>query len=378
MKKGWETWGRLTIGWAGLLFSCSSALPAQDPCLTLSLACWTNGQIQLTLAGESSVIYVIEASPDLQNWTPVATNDDASTTRLLTLDATDSGGFFRAFRAQLTAAAGAIIALNNVNLLGGTNITIDSFNSAIGPYDMLTNRNANGDVASLNGIINVQNAHIYGHIRTGPNGSYTIGTDGIVGDLNWAGPGVEPGWYENSSQPSIPDVTPPYDPSGCPPPTVIVTSSNTLWVLGSSKYAIGDLTLNSGDQMKVLGNATLYVTGSITMKASGNNTSSIMIEPGASLRLFVGGANATFQQVNTSDLAPTFQYFGLPGNSNLTWQGNSTFTGCIYAPEAAFVMGGGGNYTYVFQGACVVNSFTLNGHFAFHYDENLRSSGSTR
>jgi hypothetical protein len=38
-------------------------------------------------------------------------------------------------------------------------------------------------------------------------------------------------------------------------------------------------------------------------------------------------------------------------------------------------LGGGGTDLYDFQGACVVDSITLNGHFSFHYDENLTKKG---
>ncbi len=373
MKKGWKVWGRLAVGCACLLFPLSTALAAQDPCLSLALACATNGQVQLALHGTSGVTYVLETSPDLQNWTPVVTNSDASNTRLLTFDVIDSGGFFRASSSQLSPTTGAIVAINNVNF-SGNNITVDSYDSSLGPYDTVTNRSANGDVSSIVGVINVQNANIYGHIRTGPNGAFSIGPSGIVGDLDWTGPGIEPGWYDNNFQPCIPDVVPPYNPTNSTPPPMTLSNRYTLWFLGSSHYAVSDLTMHAGDQMNVLGNATLYITGNLIMNSSGNNVSSINIFPGASLKLYVGGTNAVLQQVNAAGPASTFQFFGLPGNTSLTWQGNATFTGCVYAPEAAFTMSGGG----IYQGACVVNSVALIGQFSFHYDENLSRVGPTR
>jgi len=62
---------------------------AQDACLSLGLPAWTNNRIQFSLRGESRVRYVIEASSDLQSWTPVATNYDASMTRVITSAAAD-------------------------------------------------------------------------------------------------------------------------------------------------------------------------------------------------------------------------------------------------------------------------------------------------
>jgi hypothetical protein len=38
-------------------------------------------------------------------------------------------------------------------------------------------------------------------------------------------------------------------------------------------------------------------------------------------------------------------------------------------------MGGGGTTPYDFVGAGVVGSATMNGHFRFHYDENLTRGG---
>jgi hypothetical protein len=55
--------------------------------------------------------------------------------------------------------------------------------------------------------------------------------------------------------------------------------------------------------------------------------------------------------------------------------GNGAYIGTVYAPEAALTFNGGGNTTLDFQGACVVKSATLNGHFNIHYDVNLSRIG---
>jgi hypothetical protein len=56
----------------------------------------------------------------------------------------------------------------------------------------------------------------------------------------------------------------------------------------------------------------------------------------------------------------------------VTWAGNDNFVGTVYAPQAVFTMGGGGSGIYDYQGACVVYEVVMNGHFNFHYDENLK------
>ncbi len=288
------------------------------------------------------------------------------------------------------AFGGGIVALQNVTL-GGNKINIDSFDSSIGFYNTVvngvTNRHANGDVASMYGIVNVQSSVINGHLFTGPTGSYKVNS-GVVGDLNYtadkANNGtIEDGWYKNDFNINMPDVLPPYSASSYGPPATLVTSSNTMWFLGSSRYVvIGDLVLNSGDEMDVLGNATLYVTGNVVMKSSGTKSSMINISTGSSLKIYVGGPSATFQMVNTAGdpsnpagYAAQFQYYGLPNNTSLTWQGNSTYIGALYAPEALFTLGGGGANNYDYQGACAVNAVNINGNFNFHYDENLKRRG---
>ena len=70
------------------------------------------------------------------------------------------------------------------------------------------------------------------------------------------------------------------------------------------------------------------------------------------------------------------------GAGGKTWHAylsaNAAFVGCIYCPNAAFTLGGGGNNAYDFVGASVSNTVKLNGHFKFHYDENLRRIGPGR
>ena len=49
-----------------------------------------------TLQGQSNVTYVIECSPDLVNWTPVATNYDTVDIRYLSVPAPCAISFFQA------------------------------------------------------------------------------------------------------------------------------------------------------------------------------------------------------------------------------------------------------------------------------------------
>lgn len=350
--------------------SLVGAVAAQDSFLTLDSPVETNGQFQFTLKCQSGATYFIEDSEDLQNWITILTNADWSSNRVLAVDISKVLSFYRARRGAPAIVSPwpivAVIAKNGVTLKGN-NIVFDSFNSTNsnystgGAYDF-SKREANGNIISGVGNISVGNAEIKGKLYTGPTGGYTIAS-GSVGDLSWASSGVEQGWaITNYVLNDFLDVVAPYStgfiPSGL--------GTNKYVLMGNTSYFLpGDLVLQSGETMLVNGvGATLYVVSNLTMAAS----SAINFSPGASLRLYVGG-NAAFGQVNNSGMAADFRYFGLAGNTAITWSGPGSYIGTIYAPEAVLAFAGGSPYSSDFSGACMVNSCTINGKFAIHCDE---------
>jgi Tfp pilus assembly protein PilX len=263
--------------------------------------------------------------------------------------------------------------------LKGNSLTVDSYDSSDpnhstnGIYNPAT-RLAGGDVATVGGLIDVQNANIYGKLLTGPSASYSIGAGGQVGDLNWVS-GVEPGWYENDFNMPIRDVSPPYTTGVAPGPG---TGTNTYIINSGDYYVNADFVIQNNQTLYVAGNARLYVTGNFTMKAQ--NGSFITIAPGASLKLYVGSPTGTavtaqLAQVNPGGTASSFQLYGLPTLTTISWSGNGSYMGTVYAPEANLTAGGGGSAIYDFQGSVVCNTVSMNGHFNFHYDENLRRNG---
>ena len=311
------------------------------------------------------------ATIDVSGLTPVITSTGQTTVPPM------SGTISRTVRVttSLSALFGVgMAAILSVDLKGNT-IAIDSYDSGdplhstpTGMYDPAT-RKAGGDVASPGGLVQVGNANINGKIWTGPYApTPTTGPGGFAGDLNWTGPGIEPGWWKNDFNQEFPDVPAP-DTTGWLTPT---SSATNTYVLGNGNYILpSSLTLKTGDNMLVAGNATLYVPGNVNM----SGTSYINITTGASLKIIVAGSSAGFTYVNTVGNAGTFAYYGLPSNTSLTWSGNAQYVGTIYAPEATFTLGGGGNNTMDYQGACVVLSVTMNGKFNFHFDENLKRKG---
>jgi hypothetical protein len=271
----------------------------------------------------------------------------------------------------------------NVDLKGNY-IWTDSFDSldpnysTNGRYDV-SKRKAGGDIASTGGIINVQNANVMGTLYTGPGGSYTVGSQGSVGDVAWVlggNNGVQPGHYKNDFNVDFPDALPPYQ-NALPPSGDTISGTNYTWVLGNNDYMYTDskgASFKTGDRILVTGKARIYVTGDFTMQGQ----SSLTIAAGASLEMYVGGANTAIGTINNAGTCSTFSYFGSPANTSISLSGNDSFLGSIYAPNASLTMSGGGSSTFDYQGACAVSQINMNGHFNFHFDENLKRSGPMR
>jgi len=165
---------------------------------------------------------------------------------------------------------------------------------------------------------------------------------------------------------------------------VNVGGTNYNFVLNGGRYeVIGSQGLTGN--VLVQGNAILYVPYGSSLSFSGSDK--ITIAPGASLKLFVGCATASWSGnaaiVNQNLSIPAthdvgalhFQYYGLPTNTQLNMTGNAAFTGVIYAPSANLKLGGGGNNHYDLVGSTVTQTVTMNGHMNFHYDEALKDWG---
>jgi hypothetical protein len=123
----------------------------------------------------------------------------------------------------------ALVARDSIQL-NGNGIRTDSFDSSDpawstnGIYDP-TRFKSNGDIAvngsvENGGTIAIDNADIFGHVSTGPNGTVALGPNGGVGDATWqaSNDGIQPGYRASDMNVSFPDVTCPYSggwtPSG--------------------------------------------------------------------------------------------------------------------------------------------------------------------
>lgn len=142
------------------------------------------------------------------------------------------------------------------------------------------------------------------------------------------------------------------------------------YALGTGNYQMTTLNMSGSAKMIVRGDAVLYVLGNLSFTGQ----SELIIAPGASLKLYVGGPSANFAGNGINNLtadATKFSYYGLPGNTSVSISGNASVTGVIYAPNADLTLSGGGKDSYDLVGATVTKSVKMNGHFKFHYDEFL-------
>jgi len=273
--------------------------------------------------------------------------------------------------------------------LKGNNIATDSFDSGDpaystgGLYDP-AKRKDKGDVASNQDIINsinIGNAQIMGRTYTGPGGTVAIGPNGSVGDMAWVlggNTGIQTGHLTDDMNVrlqalSLPAATWLPIPSGR---TINgKTYSHVIDVSGDYRASAlsGSVYINTNV------NARIHITSSVSLTGTGDE---IRLSPvGTKVELYMSGTTFTVKGngvVNETGLAENFLYFGMPSNTAVEFAGNGAFTGAIYAPQAEFTLGAGGNNAIDFVGASVTRSVSMNGHFNFHYDEALSRIGDDR
>jgi hypothetical protein len=274
---------------------------------------------------------------------------------------------------------------------GDTNYSTTSLYNATQKRSILydsTKRKAGGDVATNNTLTNsnlsVGNADVAGHIITGPNGTYSIGPNGTVGDIPWITTykGIKPGWAKNDMNVVFDDVTLPSNASWLP------TGASGSGMGGSETAPDGNSynhVFTIGGDYIVSDSGTIYVATNVTvrLKATVNSFSPNKIYvagTGASsgkMTTYLTGTSATLktEHVTQSGKAANMVFMGLPSVTSISYNGNGDFTGVIYSPQADFQLNGGGSSTWDFIGASVTKLVQMNGHYHFHYDEDLKRNG---
>ena len=357
---------------AVLFVSTLSLRASQDPYLILSAPRWTNGQLQFVLAGEANVSYTIEGSSNLVTWLPLATNNVTNVTRLINVLPVGENGFYRASRAPIPLRGFALAARQGIYLKGNS-ILIDSYDSSDpnystgGRYDPGKAKD-NGNMAVTNtaqNSLNVGNAEVIGRVYVPDFDVIQIGPNGSVGSFSWVDggmKGIEPGRaIQERYYFGWPDVSDP-SPSGTVPSGGNIGGTNYQYILTFGTYAVSSLT----------GNLLVQESASATLLVTDTLHGNIYMASGATLRLYAGAASATLSTIVNSGTPANFQYYGLPGNTNLTCT-STEHVGTIYAPNAAIHFG-----VTQFEGACLAMSVEANGAFRFHCDEYLTGTGGTR
>ena len=262
----------------------------------------------------------------------------------------------------------AFAAIKNIQM-NGNGLSADSYNSSNpalstnGQYDP-NKTSTNGNVASVNGPVTIGNHSIAGNLYLGPNVSSSVTAGQVSGSI-----------YTNYNV-DFPDVV---------LPTTTWLPAPTSGGGGKQGSQIHDFTV-SGDYF-VSDTLDLQVEPGVIARVRVDSTSfspsnvNILSTNGLSGTLLIYqvsgsgsmGGNVSVQSGKPSNLF----YYGLPGVTSITYGGNSSFIGVIYAPEADLTLNGGGNGNGLI-GSSVTKTITMNGHYNFHFDENLLSSGPSR
>lgn len=341
-----------------VLVSSTNTLPR------LTAGAVTNGQIRLSLQCQIGTRCVIESSPDLANWTPVATNNDYTSSRLVTLPAPADVSFYRAARDPMPLFAYALAARGYIDLKGLGTMT-DSWNS----HDPNQSNNGfyngyfgtNGDMASMNGFVSIGNKTIVGDLYLGSSGPVIIASGGNV-----------TGQIYTDSDIYFPDVSlPTRDTNGNAIVWVPAPGNSSAHAITNSGYYIisdsGTISVEPGAVVALDIKQASFNLSSMTIKGGTTNAATLVIyqESGsASLgETTIGGAGNSRPE--------NCVYFGLPGVTQIVIASSSTFVGAIYAPEAAVTFSGGSGGANNFIGSCIGNTITVNSNFQFHFDESL-------
>lgn len=329
---------------------------------------------------------IAEATITLANGMRVSRQVYIEMTQGTSSNPTQGGGFF----------ANGITAKNTLEF-SGNGQQMDSFRSSVNPLghtdildiynDQVTTtilgHNLAGGNCSIatNSVtltdISVGDADIYGSLATGAASGSTpisdiVGPNGSIyngatqpGDPTFDGridtAFVAYDFYANLPDPEAPDME--------DPETTI--SGKSIGATGTdSEYHISGLNVSGKNTYTVKGNVTLVVDGDFQISGKG----SVALEEGATLKLFVSGKTQITGNGLANAGAPQNVIIYSTGTGDVHLGGNGKLSAAVYAPNSFVHLGGGGSSGAMY-GAIVGDSVKLNGHFPFHYDEDLANFG---
>ena len=240
----------------------------------------------------------------------------------------------------------------------------------------------NGDVASMSGLINVGNRNIQGDVYLGPSASLSVLKSGNV-----------TGTIYNDFNVQFPDVTLPDGAASWPTISPITITTYTTNISNKGVVTIIPTTItgynftNSGNY-KVISDYPIVVQPGITVAVNVTSTTldltTLQIlggtaNSGTAVLYMNGPSSLTVSgnmAVGAGSRPENLWIFGLPSLTSIDWNGNVSFVGVIYAPEANITLNGQPGTGMM--GSVIGGSITSNGNAAIHYDEYLANIGPIR
>ena len=248
----------------------------------------------------------------------------------------------------------ALFGDQQVNVSG--NAITDSYDSSLGPYN--NDANSPGYNAAHNGDVGT-NSTATGGVTVGGSifvdGQVAVGA-GVADPLSVVS-GYDPAFITGGTSPpsDTQDVAAQSSTSPMPPVTIpsgltcsdFTVQGNTTISLPPGTYCYRNLTIQGNATLTASGSVTVYLMGELN--AQGNSVVGVVNDPTQMLFLLSSTAEATLEQ---------------------TVQGNNTFYGAIYGPQARFTIQGNAQV----HGSIIARQINVQGDAVLHYDERLSTS----
>jgi hypothetical protein len=199
-------------------------------------------------------------------------------------------------------------------------------------------------------------------LNTAVTGDIVFGPDGNVGTVVKLLPhaDVSGSIYPAEEKIVFPPVS---EPTGAEFATLQPTITGGS-ISASGKYA--GINLGTGATVTVTGNVTLYITGQSNL----GNSASIVVSPGSSLMLYLGGnlieGNAA-SLVNQTNVAANLRVYGLPTCTQIDIKNTGDLYAAVYAPQAAVTIYNDAKIV----GSIIGNSLESKNGGSFYYDMSL-------
>jgi len=261
---------------------------------------------------------------------------------------------------------------------GGSGGGTDSFDSRLGPYNDITNKQLSGGDIGSNGNIDLASANdingvAYSPWPDTPNGACKAGPEAVT----LCGPSctITGGVQQLSAAKTFADPPPVTNPTpgtttqtvtNCDFPGCSVVTTGEVWALAPGKY--DNLVFTGGHTAQL--SAGTYNVNSFTKWAG---TMKIMSGP---VVINIAGIGISKDVMNFSSATianpssdPSNLTFNYAGTVNMDLTGGAESYALLYAPNAPVTIGGGGAW----YGAGIAGSLTLTGGSRLHYDRALGS-----